>query len=72
MLFVGDIANEAVGLVRQIAALDLPKAVIFRQPRCLVTQPPTGARKQCPYNRAQKTRVLHQLATLGQPHGGYW
>ena len=36
VLFVGDIGNEAVGLVRQIAALDLPKAVYFRQPRCLV------------------------------------
>jgi len=70
VLFVGDIGNEAVGLVRQIAALDLPKAVILGNHDAWYSATDWG-RKQCPYNRATEDRVLQQLATLGATHVGY-
>jgi uncharacterized protein (TIGR04168 family) len=70
VLFVGDIGNEAVGLVRQIAALDLPKAVILGNHDAWYSATDWG-RKKCPYDRAEEDRVLQQLEALGQAHVGY-
>lgn len=70
VLFVGDIGNEAVGLVHQIAALDLPKAVILGNHDAWYSATDWG-RKKCPYDRAREDRVLQQLETLGATHVGY-
>jgi uncharacterized protein (TIGR04168 family) len=70
VLFVGDIGNEAVGLVRQIAALDLPKAVILGNHDAWYSATDWG-RKKCPYDRTTEDRVLQQLETLGETHVGY-
>ncbi|MGQ9865497.1 MAG: TIGR04168 family protein [Pseudanabaenaceae cyanobacterium] len=55
VLFVGDIGDEAIALVEQIAALPLPKAVIL------------GNHDR----RAQSDGVDRQLAALGVCHVGY-
>jgi hypothetical protein len=36
VLFVGDFGNEAVEVVQMIASIDIPKAAIMGQSRCLV------------------------------------
>ncbi|MEB3289480.1 MAG: TIGR04168 family protein [Leptolyngbya sp.] len=69
-LFVGDFGNEAVALVRQIARLDLPKAVILGNHDAWYSATPWG-RKKCPYNRRQEDRVAQQLQDLGECHVGY-
>ena len=69
-LFVGDIGNEAVDLVGQIAALDLPKAVILGNHDAWYSATEWG-RKKCPYDRATEDRVQQQLEALGEAHVGY-
>jgi uncharacterized protein (TIGR04168 family) len=70
VLFVGDIGNEAVDLVRQIAALDLPKAVILGNHDAWYSATDWG-RKKCPYDRTIEDRVRQQLDALGEAHVGY-
>lgn len=70
VLFVGDFGNEAVGLVRQIAAVDLPKAVILGNHDAWYSATPWG-QKKCPYNRQQEDWVSQQLQALGDCHVGY-
>jgi len=69
-LFVGDFGNEAVEVVRSIAALDIPKAVIFGNHDAWYTATPWGRRK-CPYDRAQEDWVQTQIDLLGKTHVGY-
>lgn len=69
-LFVGDFGNEAVEVVRSIAALDLPKAAILGNHDAWYTATPWGQRK-CPYDRATEDRVQMQLDLLGEVHVGY-
>jgi uncharacterized protein (TIGR04168 family) len=69
-LFVGDFGNEAVEVVREIAALPLPKATILGNHDAWYTATPWGQRK-CPYDRAQENRVQQQLDLLGETHVGY-
>lgn len=69
-LFVGDFGNEAVALVQQIAALDLPKAVILGNHDAWYSATEWG-RKKCPYDRCQEDRVTQQLLALGDCHVGY-
>ena len=69
-LFVGDFGNESVEIVRAIAALDMPKAVILGNHDAWYTATDWG-RKKCPYNRAQEDRVRQQLDLLGTAHVGY-
>jgi hypothetical protein len=70
VLFVGDVGNEAVALVRQIAALEIPKAVILGNHDAWYTATDWG-RKKCPYDRTQEDRVAQQLQVLGEAHVGY-
>lgn len=70
VLFVGDFGNEAVALVRQVAALNLPKAVILGNHDAWYSATPWG-RKKCPYNPQQEDWVAQQLQDLGDCHVGY-
>ncbi|HEY9852965.1 MAG TPA: TIGR04168 family protein [Leptolyngbyaceae cyanobacterium] len=69
-LFVGDFGNESVGVVRAIASLDIPKAVILGNHDAWYTASEWG-RKRCPYNRQKEDWVQDQLDALGETHVGY-
>lgn len=69
-LFVGDFGNESVKIVRQIASLDIPKAVILGNHDCWYTASPWG-RKKAPYDPSKEDRVQQQLDLLGAAHVGY-
>ncbi len=69
-LFVGDFGNESVDVVRAIAAVPLPKAVILGNHDSWYTATPWG-RKKCPYDRTREDRVQQQLDLLGEAHVGY-
>ncbi|NEP17356.1 MAG: TIGR04168 family protein [Leptolyngbya sp. SIO4C1] len=69
-LFVGDFGNEAVDIVRQVAAVPLPKAVILGNHDAHYSASRRG-RKRCPYDREQEDRVAQQLSLLGDCHVGY-
>jgi len=70
VLFVGDLGNESVEVVRAIANLDLPKAVILGNHDAWYTATDWG-RKKCPYDRSQEDRFQQQLDLLGEIHVGY-
>jgi len=70
VLLVGDFGNESVGVVRTIAAIDLPKAAIFGNHDAWYTASEWGQR-QCPYDRCQEDRVQQQIDLLGEAHVGY-
>lgn len=70
VLFVGDFGNEAVDLVRAIAALPLPKAVAFGNHDAWYTASDWG-RKKSPYDHREEDRVREQLDLLGDDHVGY-
>ncbi len=70
VLFVGDFGNEAVEVVRQIAALDIPKAVIMGNHDAWYTASHWG-RKRSPYDHKKEDWVQQQLDLLGATHVGY-
>ncbi|PSN20299.1 TIGR04168 family protein [filamentous cyanobacterium CCP5] len=70
VLFVGDFGNEAVNVVAQIAALDLPKAAIFGNHDAWYTATDWG-RKKCPYDPTQEDWVQRQMHLLGEAEVGY-
>lgn len=70
VLFVGDLGNESVEVVRAIAALDLPKAVILGNHDAWYTATEWG-RKKCPYDRTIDDRFQQQLDLLSNIHVGY-
>ena len=70
VLLVGDFGNESVEVVRAIAALNLPKAVILGNHDAWYTATPWG-NKHCPYDRRQEDRVQQQLDLLGATQVGY-
>jgi uncharacterized protein (TIGR04168 family) len=70
VLLVGDFGNEAVEVVKQIAALPLPKAVVLGNHDAWYTATPWGV-KHCPYDRRIEDRVQQQLDLLGDVHVGY-
>lgn len=70
VLLVGDFGNESVEVVRAIAALPLPKAVILGNHDAWYSASDWG-RKRCPYDRTQEDRVQQQLDLLGPVHVGY-
>jgi uncharacterized protein (TIGR04168 family) len=70
VLFVGDFGNEAVEVVRAIAALDLPMAAALGNHDAWYTATPWGL-KQCPYDREKEDWVQQQLDLLGENHVGY-
>lgn len=69
-LFVGDFGNESVEVVRQIAALDIPKAAIMGNHDAWFTATEWGRRK-CPYDRTKEDRVQQQLDLLGENQVGF-
>jgi uncharacterized protein (TIGR04168 family) len=69
-LFVGDFGNEAVEVVRTVASLKLPKAVILGNHDAWYTASPWG-QKNAPYDRTKEDRVQQQLDILGTTHVGY-
>jgi uncharacterized protein (TIGR04168 family) len=70
VLFVGDFGNESVELVGQIAAIDIPKAVILGNHDAWYSASPWG-QKKAPYDRTKEDRVQQQLELLGNCHVGY-
>lgn len=70
VLLVGDFGNEAVEVVRAIANLSLPKAVILGNHDAWYTATDWG-RKKCPYDRQKEDWVQQQLDLLGECHVGY-
>ncbi len=70
VLFVGDFGNESVPVVRQIADLDIPKAVILGNHDAWYTATDWG-RSKCPYNRQTEDWLQDQLDLLGETHVGY-
>ena len=69
-LFVGDFGNESVEIIRLIANLPLPKAVILGNHDAWYTASDWG-RKKAPYDHSQEDRVQQQLDLLGAAHVGY-
>ncbi|MEM8718382.1 MAG: TIGR04168 family protein [Cyanobacteria bacterium P01_G01_bin.39] len=70
VLFVGDFGNESVGIVRQIASLNLPKAVILGNHDAWYSASSWG-RQKAPYDHSTEDRVQQQLDLLGQAHVGF-
>ncbi|NEO27300.1 MAG: TIGR04168 family protein [Kamptonema sp. SIO4C4] len=70
VLFVGDFGNEAVDVVRDLAMLDIPYAVILGNHDAWFTASPWG-RKKSPYDHQVEDRVQQQLDLLGDAHVGY-
>lgn len=70
VLFVGDFGNESVEVIRQVASLDIPKAVILGNHDAWYTASVWG-QKQAPYDRTKEDRVQQQLELLGESHVGY-
>ena len=74
VLFVGDFGNESVEVVRAIANLDMPKAVIFGNHDAWYSTSDNDKKsnkKECPYDRTKEDRVQQQLDILGEMHVGY-
>lgn len=69
-MFVGDFGNESVEVVRAIAALDLPKAVILGNHDAWYSASAWG-KIRCPYDRNKEDRVQQQIDLLGASHVGY-
>ncbi|MBS0017647.1 MAG: TIGR04168 family protein [Arthrospira sp. SH-MAG29] len=69
-LFVGDFGNEALEVVKAIAQLDLPKAVVFGNHDAWYSMTEWG-RQKCPYDRTLEDRVQTQIDLLGPAHVGY-
>jgi uncharacterized protein (TIGR04168 family) len=70
VLFVGDFGNESVELVRQLAAVDLPKAAIFGNHDAWYTASDWG-RSKSPYDPLLEDRVQQQIDLLGTSCVGY-
>jgi uncharacterized protein (TIGR04168 family) len=70
VLFVGDFGNEAIEVVEAVAALDLPKAVVFGNHDAWYTMTEWG-QKHCPYDSLQENRVQQQIDCMGVAHVGY-
>lgn len=70
VLFVGDFGNEAVEVVREVAALSTPKAVIMGNHDAWYSASSWG-REKAPYDKSQEDRVQQQLDLLGEAHVGF-
>jgi uncharacterized protein (TIGR04168 family) len=70
VLFVGDFGNESIEVVEQIAALSLPKAIVFGNHDAWYSATSWG-RDRCPYDRTVIDRVQQQIDLLGAAHVGY-
>jgi uncharacterized protein (TIGR04168 family) len=70
VLLVGDFGNESVEVVRSIAAIPIPKAVILGNHDAFYSASDWG-RKKCPYDHTLEDRLQQQLDLLGNIHVGY-
>jgi uncharacterized protein (TIGR04168 family) len=70
VLFVGDFGNESVAIVRQVAQLDLPKAVMLGNHDAWYSAT-HGGKTHCPYDRTKEDWVQLQLDLLGDDFVGY-
>jgi uncharacterized protein (TIGR04168 family) len=70
VLLVGDFGNEAVDVVRSIAQLDLPKAIIFGNHDAWYSATDWG-RQKCPYDRRVEDRLQMQLDLMAEFDVGY-
>jgi uncharacterized protein (TIGR04168 family) len=70
VLLVGDFGNESVDVVRSIAQLDLPKAVIFGNHDAWYSATDWG-RQKCPYDRRVEDRLQIQLDLMAAFDVGY-
>ena len=70
VLFVGDFGNEAVEVVRQIAGIEIPKAVVMGNHDAWYSASSWG-RQKAPYDRSVEDRVQQQLDLLGESHVGF-
>ncbi|MGK7928743.1 MAG: TIGR04168 family protein [Spirulina sp.] len=70
VLFVGDFGNEAIAIVREVAATEIPFAAILGNHDAWYTTSPWG-RKKPPYDPEKVDRVREQLDILGEAHVGY-
>ncbi|MTJ54956.1 TIGR04168 family protein [Anabaena sp. UHCC 0253] len=70
VLFVGDFGNESVEVVKAIASLDIPKAVVMGNHDAWYSATEWG-RKKCPYDRTKEDWVQEQLDLLGSTQVGY-
>ena len=69
-LFVGDYGNEAVEVVRHIAAVDMPKAAVMGNHDAYYSASNKGI-KNCPYDRTKEDWVQLQMDLLGAAHIGF-
>ncbi|MEM9090203.1 MAG: TIGR04168 family protein, partial [Cyanobacteria bacterium P01_F01_bin.53] len=69
-LFVGDYGNEAVEVVRRIAAVELPKAAIMGNHDAYYSASKKGI-NNCPYDRNREDWVQLQMDLLGEAHVGF-
>ncbi len=70
VLFVGDFGNESVSVVKAIALIDIPKAVVMGNHDAWYSATDWG-RNKCPYDRTKEDWVQQQLDLLGETHVGY-
>lgn len=70
VLFVGDFGNESVNIVRHVAAVDIPKAIILGNHDAWYSSTRKG-QENCPYDRTLEDRLQQQLDLLGETHVGY-
>ena len=70
VLFVGDFGNEAVEVVRKIAAVETPKAIVMGNHDAWYSASSWGKQK-APYDQSVEDRVQQQLDLLGDTHVGF-
>lgn len=70
VLFVGDFGNESLPIVRQIAQLSLPKAIVYGNHDAWYTATPWG-QKRCPYDVDTDNWFQQQWDLLHDFHVGY-
>lgn len=69
-LFLGDYGNEAIEVVRCIAAVDVPKAAVMGNHDAYYSASNKGIQK-CPYDRSKEDWVQLQMDLLGDDHVGF-
>lgn len=69
-IFVGDYGNEAVDVVRRVAAVEVPKVAVMGNHDAHYSASNKGI-KNCPYDRTQEDWVQLQMDLLGEDHIGF-
>ena len=69
-MFLGDYGNEAVEVVRRIAAVNLPKVAVMGNHDAYYSASKKGINK-CPYDRTREDWVQLQMDLLGEAHIGF-